>query len=106
MYARVASFENRDLSLVDDLIGTVRERIAAGRTIPGARRLLMLLDRQGGTALGITLFETEDAIREAEHVFAPTNMQKPPCTTGSASYQNHAGQPTNSRDEAKNGVLE
>jgi len=69
MYARVAAFENRDMSLADELIGTVRERARSGQDLPDAKRLLMLIDREAGTALGITFFESEDAIRRAEAGF-------------------------------------
>jgi heme-degrading monooxygenase HmoA len=69
MYARVAAFENRDMSLADELIGTVRERVRSGDDLIDAKRFLMLIDRQGGTALGITFFDTEDAIRRAEPAF-------------------------------------
>jgi len=69
MYARVAAFEGRDMSRADELIEIVRERARSGEDLPGAKRLLMLVDRQAGTALGITFFETEEAIRGAEPAF-------------------------------------
>jgi hypothetical protein len=69
MYARVAAFENRDASRVDDLIATIKERSDAGQGPPDVKRVLMLVDREAGTALGITFFETEDAIRRAEPAF-------------------------------------
>jgi len=66
MYARVAAFENRDMTGADELIAKVKvER----DPIPGAQGFLMLIDRDKGTALGITLFETEQAIRDAEPAF-------------------------------------
>jgi hypothetical protein len=69
MFARVAAFESRDMSRVDELIRTVRERARSGQDLPDARRLLMLIDRPAGTALGITFFDTEEAIRQAEPAF-------------------------------------
>ncbi len=69
MYARVAAFESRDMSLADELIGTVRERARSGQDLPDAQRLLMLIDRKAGTALGVTFFESEDAVRRAEAGF-------------------------------------
>ena len=66
MYARVAAFENRDMTGADELIAKVKvER----DPIPGAQGFLMLIDRDKGTALGITLFGTEQAIRDAEPAF-------------------------------------
>jgi hypothetical protein len=69
MHARVAAFERSDTSRVDELIGIIRERIRSGSDLPDAKRGLMLIDRQRGTSLGITLFESEEAIRRAEPVF-------------------------------------
>jgi hypothetical protein len=70
MHARVASFEGRDPSLADELIGTVREQVSTGRNAPpNARGFLMLVDRESGRSYGITFFDTEEHIREAEPVF-------------------------------------
>ena len=69
MYARVAAFENPDMSLVDELISTVRERTSSRRDLPEAKGFLMLVDRDAGRSLGITFFDTEEAIRRAEPTF-------------------------------------
>jgi heme-degrading monooxygenase HmoA len=69
MYARVASFENNDPSVFDDLVSRVRERAGSGEGPPGAVAGVMLLDREGRRSLGVTFFESEDAIREAEPAF-------------------------------------
>ncbi|MDQ3671521.1 MAG: hypothetical protein M3364_03655 [Actinomycetota bacterium] len=68
MHARVATFEG-DSSRIDNLVGTIRERMSAGDEIPGAKRFLMLIDREGGMTLGITFFDSEDAIQAAEPIF-------------------------------------
>jgi hypothetical protein len=68
MYARVAAFENVDTSVVDDLLGRVRQNIDANR-LPDAQGGLMLLDRDQRTSLGITFFESEEKIRAAEPEF-------------------------------------
>jgi hypothetical protein len=69
MYARVAVFENPDLSRIDELMRTVGERARAGGDMPGATRVIALVDRTEGRIVGITLFESEDAIRAAEPRF-------------------------------------
>jgi hypothetical protein len=69
MYARVAAFEGRDMSLADSLVTKVRDRARQEDAIPGAHGFLMLIDREQGTALGITLFATEKEIRAAEPAF-------------------------------------
>src|SRR5438067_10994348 len=69
MHARVAAFENRDPSLTDELISRIRSAIDTGEPPPGATGLLMLVDRERGTSLGISIFESEQAIRDAEPMF-------------------------------------
>lgn len=70
MYARVASFENRDPSLTDDLVSAVRDRVSRSREeLPDSRGALVLVDREANTSMGITFFESEDAIRRSEPVF-------------------------------------
>ncbi len=68
MHARIASFAG-DMGRIDDVVGRIRERMSTGEEIPGAKRFLMLIDREGGTSLGITFFDSEDAIRAAEPIF-------------------------------------
>jgi heme-degrading monooxygenase HmoA len=69
MYARVAAFEGRDMNLAEQLSEKVRDRARHEDAIPGAHGFLMLIDREQGTALGITLFATEEEIRAAEPAF-------------------------------------
>jgi heme-degrading monooxygenase HmoA len=68
MHARVAAFENVDASVVDDLLGRVRQNIDAKR-IPDAQGGLMLLDRDQRKSLGITFFQSAEKIRAAEPEF-------------------------------------
>jgi len=75
MYARVASFEGRDPSLTDELIERVRER--GPGAVPAARGFLGLFDRERGTALGITFFDSEEAIRDSEQAFEDMAHQFP-----------------------------
>ena len=69
MHARIAAFENRDMSRADELVRLVRDRQASGEEIPGALGMYMLVDRAAGAMLGISIFESEDAIRAAEPLF-------------------------------------
>ena len=66
MYARVATFEG-DPSKVDDAIAMVRSTVE-GEAPPGLEgaKMLMLIDRQSGKGLGITLFETEQAMQRGD----------------------------------------
>jgi heme-degrading monooxygenase HmoA len=76
MYARVASFEGRDASLTDQLIQRVREQGPA--SVPDAKGFLGLFDRERGTALGITFFDSEEAIRNSEQAFEDMAQHFPP----------------------------
>jgi heme-degrading monooxygenase HmoA len=67
MYARVARFEGRDASLTDDLIRRARE--VGPTTIAEAKGFLGFFDREGGTALSVTFFDSEEAIRSSEQAF-------------------------------------
>ena len=66
MYARVATFES-DPATVDDAIAMVRDEVA-GDTPPGLEgaKMLMLVNRETGKGVGVTLFETEEAMRRGD----------------------------------------
>ena len=81
MHARVAAFENLDTSVVDDLLGRVRQNIDANR-IPDAQGGLMLLDRVERKSLGITFFESEQKIRAAEPQFERMGDEIPEAQRG------------------------
>jgi hypothetical protein len=66
MYARVATFENRDMTLTDELVGLVRSRSSE---ISRSLRHLLLLDPRTRSAVGITIFESEDDLKVAERDF-------------------------------------
>jgi len=67
MYARVASFEGRDASLTDELVKRVRDQGPA--SVPDSKGFLGLFDRERGTALGISFFDSEEAIRNSQRAF-------------------------------------
>ncbi|TML03787.1 MAG: hypothetical protein E6G36_08350 [Actinobacteria bacterium] len=75
MYARIASFEGRDSSLTDQLIQRVRD--AGPGSVPDAKGFLGLFDRDAGTSLGITFFDSEEAIRNSEQAFEDMAQQFP-----------------------------
>lgn len=83
MYARIARFEGRDTSRIDEQIAEMRRQIDAVRSTgelpPGApeqarelretvTRLIQLVDRESGTSLGIVFSASEDDIRRADAV--------------------------------------
>ena len=66
MYARVATFES-DPAKIDDAVAMVRAEVA-GDTPPGLEgaKMLMLVNRETGKGVGVTLFETEEAMRRGD----------------------------------------
>jgi hypothetical protein len=67
MYARVATFES-DPANVDDAINLVRREVESGDTPAGLEgaKMLMLVNRKSGKGMGVTLFETEEAMRRGD----------------------------------------
>jgi hypothetical protein len=75
VYARLATFES-DPGSVDQAIEFVRGEVQ-GDTPDGLEgtKMLMLVDRASGRGIGITLFDSEDAMRrgdEALNAMSPT----------------------------------
>jgi hypothetical protein len=67
MYARVATFQG-DPAGADDAIKMVRTQVESEAPPPGLEgtKMLMLVDRESGKGLGITLFESEEAMRRGD----------------------------------------
>ena len=82
MYARVAAFENRNTSRIDELVELVRDRERTGTDFPDALGMYMLVDRGSGSSLGISIFESEAAIEAAEHVFERMGDEVPESLRG------------------------
>ena len=79
MYARIATFES-DPAKVDDAIELVRGEVS-GDTPPGLEgaKMMMLVNRETGRGLGITLFDSEDAMRrgdEALNAMSPGGTER------------------------------
>jgi hypothetical protein len=74
MYARVATFES-DPANVDDAINLVRTEVESGDTPRGLEgaKMLMLVDRESGNGLGVTLFESEEAMRRGDEALNAMN---------------------------------
>jgi hypothetical protein len=67
MYARVATFES-DPADVDKAIEMVRAEVHAGGAPEGLEgtKMLMLVNRETGNGLGVTLFDSEEAMRRGD----------------------------------------
>jgi hypothetical protein len=73
MYARIATFES-DPSKVDDAIELVRKEVESGTPegLEGAK-MMMLVNRETGKGLGVTLFESEEAMRRGDEALDAMN---------------------------------
>jgi len=67
LYARVATFES-DPANVDNAIDMVRGEVDSGETPPELKgaKMMMLVNRETGRGVGITLFESEEAMRRGD----------------------------------------
>jgi hypothetical protein len=79
VYARIATFES-DPADVDQAIELVRSEVQ-GETPAGLEgaKMLMLIDRASGKGLGITLFDSEEAMRrgdEALNAMSPGGTER------------------------------
>jgi hypothetical protein len=66
VYARIATFES-DPAKLDDAIEMVRSEVESDTPegLEGAK-MLMLVNRETGKGLGVTLFESEEAMRRGD----------------------------------------
>jgi hypothetical protein len=80
MHARVATFEGADSSELRKTIDAIRQESAQGppEGVP-ATGFLLLSDEQGGKTLAVSLFATEEDMREGDKVL---NEMQPPVTGG------------------------
>ena len=74
MYARIATFES-DPGKVDDAIELVRSEVESGDTPEGLEgaKMMMLVNRETGKGLGITIFDSEDAMRRGDEALNAMN---------------------------------
>src|SRR3954471_3911320 len=79
VFARVATFES-DPTNIDAAIEMVRSQVA-GDAPPGLEgaKMLMLVDRETGKGLGVTLFDSQEAMRrgdEALNAMSPGGTER------------------------------
>ena len=74
MHARVATFQG-DPARVDDAISMVRAEVTSGDLPSGLEgaKMLMLVNRETGRGLGVTLFESEEAMRRGDDALNAMN---------------------------------
>jgi hypothetical protein len=74
VYARVATFQG-DPASVDKAISQVRGEVESGNVPPGLEgaKMLMLVNRESGKGIGVTLFESEEAMRRGDDALNAMN---------------------------------
>ena len=74
MYARVATFQT-DAAQMDDAISAVRAEVESGDTPEGLEgaKMLMLVNRETGKGVGVTLFDSEEAMRRGDEALNAMN---------------------------------
>jgi hypothetical protein len=75
VYARVARFEG-DPANVDDAISRVRGEVESGNRPPGlegAKGMMMLVNRESGKGMGVTLFDSEEDLRRGDEALNNMN---------------------------------
>ncbi len=67
MYARIATFEG-DAASIDAAVSSVRASVESGNAPAGLEdaKMMMLVNRETGTGLGITLYESEEAMKRGD----------------------------------------
>jgi hypothetical protein len=78
MYARIARFEGGDPEQFAATRDQIEADMAAGTPpegLEGAKEVMMLVDRESGTGLGVVFFETEDELRRGDEAL---NQMSPP----------------------------
>ena len=85
MYARVATFES-DPANIDDAIGMVRASVESDDVPAGLEgaKMMMLINRETGRGLGVTLFESEDAMQRGDEAL---NAMSPGATERRTSVE-------------------
>jgi heme-degrading monooxygenase HmoA len=74
MYARIATFES-DPSTIDEAINQVRSEVESDETPAGLEgaKMMMLVDRETGRGLGVTIFDSEEAMRRGDEALNAMN---------------------------------
>lgn len=70
----MATFQS-DPANIDDAISMVRTEVESGNTPPGLEgaKMLMLVNRESGKGVGITLFDSEEAMRRGDEALNAMN---------------------------------
>lgn len=88
MYARVASFNMQEG--LDETIDQIRNDVKNDNRPPGledAKGMMMLVDRSSGKSIGITLFDSEDAMKRGDEALNAMSPSGGGSRTGVEFYE-------------------
>ena len=88
MFVRIARFEG-SAENADQTISQIREQAGQGPPpgLEGAKRVMMLVDRENNRGLGITFFESEDEMRRGDEALNEMTPQGGGRRTGVEFYE-------------------
>ena len=69
MYARIAKFEGHEPGDIDEMVAMVKADVESGERPEGledSKGVLLLVDRDAGTSMGIVFFGDEDGLRRGD----------------------------------------
>jgi hypothetical protein len=84
MHARIAAFKGEP-AMADRAIEAIRGQVESQWESPpegleNAKELFVLVDREGGSGLGITLYETEEDLRRGDEALNAMSRPDPEAT--------------------------
>ena len=84
MHARIARFKG-DPAMADRAVEAIRGQVETQWESPPegleqVKELFVLIDREGGNGLGITLYETEEDLRRGDEALNAMSMADPEAT--------------------------
>jgi hypothetical protein len=89
MHARVATFDS-DPSGIDQMVGAIKKEVESGERPPGledAKGVLILVDREKGKTVGITLFDSEEALKRGDEALNNMNPDGPTTRSSVEFYE-------------------
>ena len=77
MIARVATFEDVDVDMADEVVAWIQENAPGVDQVPGMRAGITLLDRDARRVRAITFFESRDALDAVAQMFEELPQRMP-----------------------------
>lgn len=89
MHARVATFDSEPNG-IDQMLDSIKKDIESGQRPPGledAKGVIILVDRDKGKTVGITFFESEDALKRGDEALNNMNPDGPSTRSSVEFYE-------------------